>query len=148
MRFELGFDEDGNALPGNDASPYTPKQIYVLKKVIGSNEEKTKQFDALMSAKNKKDMRIFVNSLVPKNASFGWGLSSAPSSSTIQLVRDRAEESARRNQAHGVTFTEALGMCAGDERILNLGAACLAECHFRFPSCRRRVSLPIFGLGQ
>jgi hypothetical protein len=74
-----------------------------------------------MAAKNKKDLRIFVNSLVPKNASFGWGLSSGSSSSTIQLVRDRTEDRTRRSQAHGVTYTEALGMCAGDERILNMG---------------------------
>jgi len=106
MRFELGFDEDGNALPDNDASPYTPKQIYVLRKVIGTDQEKAKQFDALMAAKNKKDLRIFVNSLVPKNASFGWGLSSGSSSSTIQLVRDRTEDRTRRSQAHGVTYTK------------------------------------------
>ena len=146
MRFELGFDEDGNALPDNDASPYTPRQIYVLKKVIGTDKEKAKQFDALTLAKNKKDMRIFVKSLAPKNASFSWGLSSAPWSSTTKLVRDRTEESC---QAHGVTFTEeALGMFAGDERILNIGAAFLADseqggwpAHNVFEGCMLRPQL-------
>ena len=103
----FGFDEDGNALPDNDASLCTPRQIHVLKKVIGTDKEKAKQFDALTLAKNKKDMRIFVKSLARKNASFSWGLSSAPSSSTmIQLVRDRTEDRTRRSQAHGVTYTK------------------------------------------
>ena len=81
QRFELGKDEDGNALPDNDVSPYTAKQIYVLKKVIGTDEEKAKQFDALRLAKNKKKMKMFVNSQVPKSATYSWGIAFSSSSS-------------------------------------------------------------------
>ena len=127
--FELGKDEDGNALPDNDVSPYTAKQIYVLKKVIGTDEEKGKQFDALMLAKNKKNMKMFVNSQVPKSATYSWGIALSSSSSSASIERERTvtEQGTRRLQSMGVTYTEALGICAGDESILSKGPCAIGQ---------------------
>ena len=127
--FELGKDEDGNALPDNDVSPYTAKQIYVLKKVIGTDEEKAKQFDALRLAKNKKKMKMFVNSQVPKSATYSWGIALSSSSSSASIERERTvtEQGTRRLQSMGVTYTEALGICAGDESILSNGPCAIRQ---------------------
>lgn len=130
--FELGKDEDGNALPDNDGSPYTAKQIYVLKKVIGTDEEKAKQFDALMLAKTKnksQKMRMFVNSQVPKSATYSWGIALSSSSSSASIERERTftEQGTRRLQSMGVTYTEALGICAGDESILSKGPCAIGQ---------------------
>ena len=128
--FELGKDEDGNALPDNDVSPYTAKQIYVLKKVIGTDEEKAKQFDALMlGTKNKNKMRMFVNSQVPKSATYSWGIALSSSSSSASIERERTvtEQGTRRLQSMGVTYTEALGICAGDESILSKGPCAIGQ---------------------
>ena len=127
--FELGKDEDGNALPDNDVSPYTAKQIYVLKKVIGTDEEKAKQFDALRLAKNKKKMKMFVNSQVPKSATYSWGIALSSSSSSASIERERTvtEQGTRRLQSMGVTYTEALGICAGDESILSKGPCAIGQ---------------------
>ena len=127
--FELGKDEYGNALPDNDDSPYTPKQIYVLKKIIGTDEEKGKQFGALMLSKNKKDVKMFVNSQVPKGAAYSWGLAQSSSSSAANIERERTftEQGTRSLQSMGVTYTEALGICAGDERILNTGPCAIGQ---------------------
>ena len=127
--FELGKDEDGNALPDNDVSPYTAKQIYVLKKVIGTDEEKAKQFDALRLAKNKKKMKMFVNSQVPKSATYSWGIARSSSSSSASIERERTvtEQGTRRLQSMGVTYTEALGICAGDESILSKGPCAIGQ---------------------
>ena len=127
--FELGKDEDGNALPDNDVSPYTAKQIYVLKKVIGTDEEKAKQFDALRLVKNKKKMKMFVNSQVPKSATYSWGIALSSSSSSASIERERTvtEQGTRRLQSMGVTYTEALGICAGDESILSKGPCAIGQ---------------------
>ena len=127
--FELGKDEDGNALPDNDDSPYTAKQIYVLKKVIGTDEEKAKQFDALRLVKNKKKMKMFVNSQVPKSATYSWGIALSSSSSSASIERERTvtEQGTRRLQSMGVTYTEALGICAGDESILSKGPCAIGQ---------------------
>jgi hypothetical protein len=130
QRFELGKDEDGNALPDNDVSPYTAKQIYVLKKVIGTDEEKAEQFDALMlGTKNKNKMRMFVNSQVPKSATYSWGIAFSSSSSSASIERERTvtEQGTRRLQSMGVTYTEALGICAGDESILSKGPSAIGQ---------------------
>ena len=127
--FELGKDEDGNALPDNDVSPYTAKQIYVLKKVIGTDEEKAKQFDALRLVKNKEKMKMFVNSQVPKSATYSWGIALSSSSSSASIERERTvtEQGTRRLQSMGVTYTEALGICAGDESILSKGPCAIGQ---------------------
>ena len=65
-------DEDGNDLPKDDMSPYSPKQKYVFLKMLNPDPEKQKEYEAVVATKDKDVLRAYINSQVGKNATYAW----------------------------------------------------------------------------
>ena len=49
----------GTPLPLDDATPYTPKQIFVLKKVVKDLPEKAEAFEEVLATRDKSVIRAF-----------------------------------------------------------------------------------------
>lgn len=121
VRFELGKKPDGTSLPLDDTTPYTPKQIFVLKKVIKDLPEKAQAFEEVLATRDKSVIRAFVNAHVPKDASYAWCLSSVPAAETFRQEAVGFQKSNRSWELECVSYTEALGKCGGKEEVLEQG---------------------------
>ena len=84
-------DEDGNVLPKDDMTPYTPKQKYVFLKMVNQDPEKQKEHEAVVATKDKDVLRAYINSQVGKNATYAWTVAAAPA--TASLARTVVSES-------------------------------------------------------
>ena len=82
--FEPGKDEMGEDLPKDDMSPYTIKQKYVMQKVIDGDADKKREYDEAVATRDKAVVRAFVNSLIPKSATYAWAVTGDLSSSTTE----------------------------------------------------------------
>ena len=88
--FVPGKDELGRDLPTDDMSKYSPKQKYVMQKIIEGDPEKKQEYEEAVAGKDKDVIRAFVNSLVAKNATYSWvvtggDLSKATAEHTVQF---------------------------------------------------------------
>ena len=72
--FVPGKDEMGKDLPIDDMSPYTGKQKYVMQKIIDGDAEKKQEYDEAVATRDKAVVRAFVNSQVPKSATYAWAV--------------------------------------------------------------------------
>ena len=82
--FVPGKDEMGEDLPKDDMSPYTGKQKYVMQKIIGGDAEKKQEYDEAVATRDKAVIRAYVNSQVPKSATYAWAVTGDASSSTAE----------------------------------------------------------------
>ena len=82
--FVPGKDEMGEDLPKDDMSPYTIKQTYVMQKVIDGDADEKREYDEAVATRDKAVVRAFVNSLIPKSATYAWAVTGDLSSSTTE----------------------------------------------------------------
>jgi hypothetical protein len=82
--FVPGKDEMAEDLPKDDMSPYSRKQAYVMQKIIEGDAEKKREYDDAMATQDKAVIRAFVNSQVPKNATYAWAVTGGASSSAAE----------------------------------------------------------------
>ena len=82
--FEPGKDENGEDLPKDDMSPNTIKQNYVLQKVIDGDADKKREYAEALATRDKAVVRAFVNSLIPKSATYAWAVTGELASSTTE----------------------------------------------------------------
>ena len=82
--FVLGKNEMGEDLPSDDMSPYSRKQAYVMQKIIEGDAEKKREYDDAVATQDKAVIRAFVNSQVPKSATYAWAVTGGASSSTAE----------------------------------------------------------------
>ena len=64
----------GKDLPIDDMSPYTGKQKYVMQKIIDGDAEKKQEYDEAVATRDKAVIRAYVNSQVPKSATYAWAV--------------------------------------------------------------------------
>ena len=96
--FVPGQDEMGKDLPIDDMSPYTGKQKYVMQKIIDGDAEKKKEYDEAVATRDRKVICAYVNSQVPKNATYSWSVA--------------AGDDAKCTAEHTVQFEEKVwGVC-------------------------------------
>jgi len=111
-----GFDEDGDALPTDDSSPYTKQQIHCWKKVLPTLHKSAQdKYFALCLEKDKSGLNMLVNSLIPKNATYSLCINPQKQSSWLSSVTKTTEEQVEKEESHGVTETEAIGICGSME---------------------------------
>ena len=72
--FVPGKDEMGRDLPTDDMSKYSPKQKYVMLKIIEGDAEKKQEYDEAVATRDRAVIRAFVNSQVPKSATYAWAV--------------------------------------------------------------------------
>jgi hypothetical protein len=82
--FVPGKDEMGEDLPKDDMSPHTSKQKYVMQKIIDGDAEKKQEYDEAVATRDKAVIRAYVNSQVPKSATYAWAVTGDASSSTAE----------------------------------------------------------------
>jgi hypothetical protein len=72
--FVPGKDEMGRDLPTDDVSAYSAKQKYVMDKIIEKDADKKQEYDDAVGTRSKDTLRAYVNSQVPKNATYAWAV--------------------------------------------------------------------------
>ena len=82
--FVPGQDEFGRPLPSDDMSAYSSKQKYVMQKIIEADAEKKQEYDDAVATRDKAVIRAFVNSLVPKSATYAWAVFGDEEKSTAE----------------------------------------------------------------
>ena len=87
--FVPGKDESGRDLPTDDMSKYSPKQKYVMLKIIEGDAEKKQEFDEAVATKDKAVIRAYVNSQVANNARYAW--IPLPSGKVLRSTRPRVD---------------------------------------------------------
>jgi hypothetical protein len=82
--FVPGQDEFGRPLPSDDMSAYSSKQKYVMQKIIEADAEKKQEYDDAVASRDKAVIRAFVNSQVPKSATYAWAVFGDEEKSTAE----------------------------------------------------------------
>jgi hypothetical protein len=82
--FVPGKDEWGRPLPTDDMSAYSGKQKYVMQKIIEADAEKKQEYDDAVASRDKAVIRAFVNSQVPKSATYAWAVFGDEEKSTAE----------------------------------------------------------------
>ena len=72
--FVPGQDEFGRPLSSDDMSAYSSKQKFVMQKIIEADAEKKQEYDDAVASRDKAVIRAFVNSQVPKSATYAWAV--------------------------------------------------------------------------
>jgi hypothetical protein len=72
--FVPGKDDMGRDLPTDDVSAYSGKQKYVMQKIIEKDADKKQEYDDAVATRSKDVLRAYVNSQVPKNATYAWAV--------------------------------------------------------------------------
>ena len=72
--FVPGKDDMGRDLPTDDVSAYSAKQKYVTDKIIEKDADKKQEYDDAVGTRSKDTLRAYVNSQVPKNATYAWAV--------------------------------------------------------------------------
>ena len=81
------------------------------------DEDTVRIFGELLCAKNTEGNRPLVNSMIPRDVSYGCILSKEGSSAWAQQSMSKFRRAEIETIAHGVTETEAIGICHSEEKL-------------------------------
>ena len=114
-----GVDSRGNDLPKDDAQPYSVEQAYVIKQLCAAEANTKMEFD---KCKGRHEKRAFVNSLVPRDATYGLRIDPALAKGHIQRIVTEKRTSNEEEQWTAMTLTD-LEVAWGGEKKVELGLA-------------------------
>ena len=79
------------------------------------DEDTVRIFGELLCGKNFEGIKKLVNSMIPRDVSYGCILSKEGSSAWAQQPMSKFRRAETETIAHGVTDTEAIGICHSEE---------------------------------
>ena len=79
------------------------------------DEDTVRIFGELLSAKTTEGIKKLVNSMIPRDVSYGCILSKEGSAAWAQQSMSKFRRAEIETIAHGVTETEAIGICHSEE---------------------------------
>ena len=115
-----GVDESGKPLPPNSSNAYTPKQKYVLDKLLESSTTMKQEWDGLTS---RDDKRKFVQALIPERVSYSEKVDPKAAEGWLRRVVTRRNAKSVECSWVATTLTEleVLWGCDGVARGLKRG---------------------------
>ena len=114
-----GMDDNGNPLPADDDSGYSPQQKHVFNRAIAHMPaEFRKTYDDMVVKKDRKSQNMLINALVAKTAKYASIVNIEEAESFVSRVITRTTTETRSEQLLGITQCEAEGRAGSAAQLL------------------------------